>query len=64
MPAGAVVGGVAERHRSKVAKQANQDAQTKSYERAFASCMDFGVAPLLGDAATATDLSDLFTVFP
>jgi hypothetical protein len=24
----------------------------------------FGVAPLLGDAATATDLSDLFTAFP
>ena len=24
----------------------------------------FGVAPLLGDAANATDLADLFTTFP
>jgi hypothetical protein len=38
--AGAVVGGVAGRHRSKVAKQANQDARTDSYDRAFAACMD------------------------
>jgi hypothetical protein len=38
--AGAVVGGVAGRHRSKVAKQANQDAQANGYQRAFAACME------------------------